>query len=98
MSMLKRIESKLKEAFQPERLEVLNESHKHAGHAGGHGHAPFEGEGETHLRVRITSAAFAGKSRVERHRALNAVLKEELQDGVHALALEITAPGEPVRR
>lgn len=96
--MLKRIESKLNEAFQPERLEVIDESHNHAGHAGGHGHAPFDGKGETHFRVRITAAAFAGRSRVERHRALNEVLRQELQDGVHALALEVAAPGEPVRR
>jgi BolA family transcriptional regulator, general stress-responsive regulator len=100
MTMQARIESKLEEALSPESLTVINESHLHAGHhhvASGH-HEAFDGTGETHFRVRIVSASFAGKSRVERHRMVNAILKEELAGAVHALAIEPSAPGEPARR
>jgi BolA protein len=86
------IAGKLEAAFSPERLEVINESHMHAGHQPG-----FDGEGETHMRIRIVSAAFAGMSRVARHRAINDVVKAELDAGLHALAVEAAAPGEPVR-
>jgi BolA family transcriptional regulator, general stress-responsive regulator len=99
MSIQQRMEKKLEEAFSPERLEVINESHLHAGHhhvESGH-HAVFDGTGETHFRVRIVASAFAGRSRVERHRAVNALLADELKAGVHALAIEPAAPGEPTR-
>lgn len=89
-------EQKLREAFSPERLELVNESHLHAGHHHGDGR-PFDGTGETHFRVRIVSAAFSGKSRLDRHRAVNAALDEVLKDGLHALAVEASAPGEPTR-
>ena len=82
------ITNKLREAFSPESLEVQDESHLHEGHAG-HG-----GGGETHFRVYIVSEAFKGKSRVERHRMINAVLSAELAETVHALALHAKAPGE----
>lgn len=87
------MEEKLGATFTPERMEVINESHLHAGHQGG----AMDGTGETHFRVRLVSTAFAGKSRVDRHRAINEVLAAELAGGVHALALELAAPGEPVR-
>ncbi|WP_163265746.1 BolA family protein [Chelativorans alearense] len=99
MSIQSAIEAKLTKAFSPERLAVVNESHLHAGHhhtAGGH-EETFDGSGETHFRVRIVSQAFAGMSRVERHRAVNDVLAEELEGGVHALAIEPAAPGEATR-
>jgi BolA family transcriptional regulator, general stress-responsive regulator len=80
--------NKLREAFSPESLEVQDESHLHEGHAG---HRPG---GETHFRVHIVSPAFSGKSRVERHRMINAALATELAGSVHALALHIKAPGE----
>lgn len=92
MSIQKQIERKLGEAFAPERLDVINESHLHAGHQ-----PNFDGSGETHFRVRIVSGAFAGMSRVERHRAVNALLGAELADSVHALAIEPAAPGESTR-
>ncbi|WP_119259073.1 BolA family protein [Shinella zoogloeoides] len=92
MSMKSSMTAKLEAAFSPERLEVLNESHLHAGHQPG-----FDGEGETHMRIRIVSSAFAGMSRVARHRAINEVVKAELDAGLHALAVEATAPGEPTR-
>ena len=99
MSIQAAMERKLTQAFAPERLAVLNESHLHAGHhheESGH-YSTFDGTGETHFRVRIVSAAFAGMSRIERHRAVNAVLDDELKAGVHALAVEPAAPGEPTR-
>ncbi len=99
MSMQKTIETKLKTAFAPELLSVLNESHLHAGHhhaASGH-HEVFDGTGETHFRVRIVSPAFATMSRVERHRAVNTLLADELAGSVHALAIEPAAPGEKTR-
>jgi BolA protein len=80
--------NKLREAFTPESLEVQDESHLHEGHAG---HGPG---GETHFRVYIVSQAFKGKSRVERHRLINATLASELAGSVHALALHAKAPGE----
>lgn len=99
MSIQAEIERKLDAALSPERLSVINESHLHAGHhhvESGH-HAEFDGTGETHFRVRIVAPAFAGMSRIERHRAVNALLAEELRGGVHALAIEPAAPGEKTR-
>jgi BolA protein len=75
------METKLAEAFSPERLEVVNESHLHAGHhhlEDGHD-AVFDGSGETHFRVRIVAPAFAGMSRIQRHQAVNAALAGELK-------------------
>lgn len=82
------ITQRLTEAFRPESLDVIDESNHHIGHAG---HRPG---GETHYRVYIVSEAFRGKSRLERHRAINAVLAAELAGGVHALAIQADAPGE----
>ena len=99
MSIQSTIEQKLVREFSPERLVVINESHLHAGHhhvASGH-HEEFDGTGETHFRDRIVAEKFAGMSRIERHRAVNALLAEELEAGVHALAIEPAAPGEPTR-
>jgi BolA protein len=99
MSMQERMEKKLNAAFSPERLVVVNESHLHAGHhhvESGH-HATFDGTGETHFRVRIVSPAFAGKSRIQRHRAVTDLLADELKSGLHALAIEPAAPGEKTR-
>lgn len=82
------ITRKLTDAFAPQSLEVVDESHQHAGHAG---HRPG---GETHFRVYIVAEAFRGKSRVDRHRMINAALATELAGGVHALAIHAAAPGE----
>ena len=92
MSVKSRIESLLRSGLEPERLEVINESHHHAGHQPG-----FDGEGETHMRVRIVAARFAGMNRLQRHRAVNELLKPELDAGLHALAVETAAPGELTR-
>lgn len=83
MTAQERITRTLEEAFRPARVNVVDESHLHKGHAG---HRP---EGETHFRVRIASGAFAGKSRVDSHRMVNAALAGEFAGGLHALAIEI---------
>ena len=88
MTVKDAITNKLREAFAPESLDVTDESHLHEGHAG---HRPG---GETHFRVYIVSPAFEGKSRIERHRMINAVLAGELADFIHALAIKAHAPGE----
>jgi BolA family transcriptional regulator, general stress-responsive regulator len=82
MDVKETITRRLEAAFAPARLEVVDESHQHAGHAGWR-----EGQ-TTHVRVRIASAAFAGKSRVAMHREINALLAPELAAGLHALAIE----------
>ena len=82
------ITEKLRKAFAPESLRVEDESHRHEGHAG---HRPG---GQTHFRLYIVSEAFRGKSRLERHRMINATLAKELKGGVHALAIHAAAPGE----
>jgi BolA protein len=88
MAMKNVITDKLAAAFSPQSLNVIDESHLHAGHAG---HRPG---GETHYRVHIVSEAFRGKSRVERHRMINQTLSGELATTVHALAINARAPGE----
>lgn len=88
MSMRDRIAAKLTQALHPIKLEVLDESDKHSGHAGSR-----EG-GETHYRVNIVSADFAGKSRVARHRLVYDQLGEEFAAGLHALAVRARTPDE----
>lgn len=93
------MENKLAAAFSPQKLHVINESHLHAGHhhvVDGHV-AEFDGKGETHFRIRIMARQFTGMNRVERHRAVNTVLKEQLDAGLHALAIEAASPDEAVR-
>ncbi|WP_292532048.1 BolA family transcriptional regulator [Methylocystis sp.] len=86
-----RIAQKLTEGLAPAALNVIDDSHRHAGH--GHHHA----EGETHFTVEVVSAAFEGKSLIERHRLVNALLAEELADRVHALAIRAKTPQEASR-
>jgi BolA protein len=83
-----RIASKLTEAFAPDQLLVEDDSARHAGHAGA------RPEGETHFSVKLVSRAFQGKSRIERHRMVNAALAEELAARVHALAITAKTPAE----
>ena len=82
------ITKKLKDAFAPESIDVVDESNLHEGHAG---HRPG---GQSHFRIYIVSQAFAGKSRIDRHRMINSVLADDLAGGVHALAIHAAAPGE----
>ena len=87
-AIAERITRKLTEAFAPQELRVIDESHQHQGHGG------WREGGETHFRVNIVSEAFSGKSRLERHRLVNTALAQELADRVHALAIAAKAPGE----
>ena len=77
------ITKRLTAAFAPRDLQVINESHKHAGHSGD------DGSGESHFRVVIRADAFAAMSRVERHRAVHKALGD-LNTRIHALALEVS--------
>jgi BolA protein len=87
MSTVKqRIEDKLRAAFQPTHLLVIDESEQHRGHAG------YRAGGETHFRVEIRAVQFAAQSRIERSRAVHRVLAEELADSIHALAISADVP------
>lgn len=90
MMMVDLITEKLTKAFAPESLRVIDESHLHVGHAG---HRPG---GESHFRLYIVSEAFRGKTRLERHRSINAALDAELAGTIHALAIHAAAPGEGI--
>lgn len=83
-----RIAAALSAAFSPAEVEVVDDSHRHAGHAGA---APG---GETHYSVRVVSPAFAGLSRVARSRAAHEALAAEFASGLHALALTLKTPEE----
>ena len=82
------IETLLREAFAPTRLDVINDSARH------HGHAGDDGSGESHFTVVIESEAFAGKSRLDRQRMVNRALGDIPGQRVHALAIRAIAPGE----
>jgi len=90
MTRAELIRDKLTAALHPISVEVEDDSARHAGHAGAKGLAG----GETHFNVKVVAAAFAGKSRIERHRIVNFILENELKQGVHALAIDAKAPGE----
>lgn len=96
MSIAGDIERKLKAALNPLRLEIVDESARHAGHAGMAGHAR-EG-GETHFRLTIVSRSFEGQSRVARQRAVYDVLSGELAAGVHSIAMTTLTPAEAAQR
>jgi BolA protein len=82
------IEKRLREALAPERLEVIDDSEKHRGHAG---HDP---RGESHFTVIVVSTFFESQTRVARQRMVNAALGDLLRERVHALAMVTKAPGE----
>ena len=77
------IRDRLEAAFAPTRLEVINESHRHAGHAGD------DGSGESHWRVEIAAEAFGPMSRLARHRAIHDALGPDIIGRIHALALQV---------
>jgi BolA family transcriptional regulator, general stress-responsive regulator len=85
------IREKLAQAFAPAELQVVNDSHRHAGH-----HSSPR-TSESHFSVTVVSEAFAGKSRLERHRMVNAALAEELAGSVHALSVTALTPEERAR-
>ena len=88
MSVTDTISEKLTRVLQPQHLDVINESHLHAGHRSS------PGTGDSHFRIVVVSETFAGRSRVERHRMVNTALAEELAGPVHALAITALAPSE----
>ena len=88
MSLKDWITATLRERLDPIRLVVEDESQQHFGHAG------WREGGETHFRIDVVSRAFEGKSRVERHRVVNAALVGAFERGLHALAIQAKAPGE----
>lgn len=88
MSVADTMRRKLAERFQPTRLDIVDESYRHEGHPGA------RPGGETHFAVAITAGEFAGKSRLARQRLVYETLAEELAGPVHALSLEVRAPGE----
>jgi BolA family transcriptional regulator, general stress-responsive regulator len=83
MAVADEIRLRLDAAFRPEQLDVVNESHRHAGHAGD------DGSGESHFRVTIRAPAFAAMTRIDRHRAVHGALGPELVGRIHALALSV---------
>ncbi len=84
MRVEQEIRDRLQAAFAPSRLEVVNESHRHRGHAGD------DGSGESHFRVVIAAPGFAGMTRIARHRAVHAALGAALIGRIHALALDVS--------
>lgn len=92
MTVDQAIEQKLTDRFAPAVLKVRNDSHLHSGHAGS------PGTGSSHYHVHIVSESFAGKNRIERHRAVNDTLAEELAGPVHALNIRALTPEEEAAR
>jgi BolA protein len=80
------IEKRLRAALAPTRLQVINDSARH------HGHAGDDGSGESHFTVEIEAEAFAGMNRLQRQRAVNAALGDLMTDRIHALAIRASAP------
>ncbi|SOB80887.1 BolA protein [Sphingomonas guangdongensis] len=88
VTLANQITARLTATLAPTRLEVVNDSHHHAGHMGD------DGTGETHFTVGVESAAFAGLNRVARQRLVNTALADLLATRIHALAIRARAPGE----
>jgi BolA protein len=84
VSLTAEIRARLEAAFQPTRLEIVDESESHRGHSG------WREGGETHFRVTISAPAFAAMSRIERHRAVHSALGREMTGRIHALALAVS--------
>jgi BolA protein len=83
-----RIRTVLAETFSPAEIDVQDDSHQHAGHAGA------RPGGQTHYTVRVVTPAFEGMSRVARSRAVHAALEPEFGTGLHALSLRLLTPAE----
>ena len=82
--LVTQLERKMQQAFAPQSLEIINESHLHAGHQPG-----FDGQGESHIRVRMVAEHFNGMSRVNIHREINTICADEIVAGLHALAIDV---------
>lgn len=96
MSVAADIERKLTAALTPQRLEIVDESARHAGHVAMHGHAGQGGE--THFRLIIVAQAFEGQSRLARQRLVYGALTHELANGVHAIAMTTLTPAEAAQQ
>jgi len=88
MEYATRLRTKISNALQPTRIDIVDESHRHAGHAGA------DPVGETHFNITIVSAAFDGKSKVARQRMVYDAVAQELKERVHALSLKTLTPAE----
>lgn len=88
MNIEQEIKARIEAAFAPERFELINESHKHAGHAGD------DGSGQTHFKLMVVSFAFEGCSRVERQMRVNNTLKSLFDIGLHAISMRLLTPTE----
>lgn len=89
MSFSQSIQNKIEQHLDPVSVEIINESHLHAGHQ-----ESFDGTGETHLRIKVVSKVFEGMTRVNRHRQINALVADEIAQGLHAIAIDAKAPNE----
>ena len=83
------MERKLVAEFSPIHLEVINESHLHSGHQPG-----FDGKGESHMRIRMVAERLNGMSRVDIHRSINELMRDEFAAGLHALAIDAKPPAD----
>lgn len=92
MAVTEAIREQLEARFAPSRLELIDESARHAGHAGA------RPEGESHFRVTVVAEAFAGKSRLERHRMVFEALDDLLRTDIHALSVSALSPEEDAAR
>ncbi|MGI9402245.1 MAG: BolA family protein [Rhizobiaceae bacterium] len=93
MGFSAKLREKIEAELNPQKLEIINESHLHAGHQ-----ESFDGTGETHLRIRVVSSNFENMTRIERHRAINDLASDEIEAGLHALAIEAHTPEESSRQ
>ena len=90
MARRERLIERLTTSLAPTSIEVVDESHRHAGHAGA------RPGGETHYHVEIVAARFAGMSRVARHRLVHEIVRDEFGSGLHALSLRLLTPEEVI--
>lgn len=88
MSIEALIKQKITESLKPEQLELVNESHKHVGHAG------HDGSDDSHFKLMVVSSEFDGCSRIQRHRIITKILKPLFDKGLHALSLDLKSPSE----
>ncbi len=88
MHMDELIKRLVEENLEPVNFELINESHKHLGHAGD------DGSGQTHYKLIVVSHVFKGQSRVERQRAVMQVLKDAFDSGLHAISMKLSTPEE----
>ncbi|MHB8529777.1 MAG: BolA family protein [Caulobacteraceae bacterium] len=87
-AVAREMEAKLRAGLSPSRLEIVDDSHRHAGHSGA------KAGGESHFSITVQSEVFAGLTRVQRQRTIHQLLADELAGGVHALSVRALAPGE----